>query len=190
MKNQMLKAIGGASLAILMAVFAQVWVSAQDNETELLRNGNGGNERSLIGSWDVQVSIRDCQSGEFLFGFPAMITYNQGGTMQESDLGAPVLTRLNGHGVWERQHGRQYSAAFRWLNFNPDRTFAGTSVVRSAISPYFAHQLVFLDHLPAVPNEIEKRIENFRRERDLLAAAFRQQAFGDVNAKFVELINL
>jgi len=135
MTKKSLNTIGAAALAILLfALCAQVRVSAQDNETELLRNGNGGNERSLIGSWDVQVSIRDCQSGEFLFGFPAMITYNRGGTMQESDLGAPVLTRLNGHGVWERQHGRQYSAAFRWLNFNPDRTFAGTNVVRSSIS--------------------------------------------------------
>lgn len=134
MKKQIMKAIGGASLAILLlGVFAQVWVSAQDTETELLRNGNGGNERSLVGSWDVQVTIRDCQTGAVLFGFPAMITYNQGGTMQESDLGAPVLTRLNGHGVWERQRARQYSAAFRWLNFNPDRTFAGTNVVRSSI---------------------------------------------------------
>lgn len=135
MKKQILKAIGVASLAILVfAVFTQVWVSAQDNKNIIIRNGNDANEQSLVGSWDVKVTIRDCQTGAALFGFPAMNTYNQGGTMQESDLGAPVLTRLNGHGVWKRQNGRQYSAAFRWLNFNPDRTFAGTNVVRFSIS--------------------------------------------------------
>jgi len=134
MKKQILKAIGGASLAILvLAVFAQVWVSAQDNDNELLRNGNGGNERSLVGSWDVQVTIRDCQTGTPFFSFPAMMTYNLGGTMQESDLGGPVLVRLPGHGVWESQNGRHYSAAFQFLNFNPDRTFAGRNVVRSTI---------------------------------------------------------
>ncbi len=134
MKKQILKAIGGVSLALLMTVFAQVWVSAQENNNELLRNENGGNERSLVGSWDVQVTIRDCQTGTVLFGFPATMTYDQGGTMQQTDLGGPGLVRLPGHGVWERQHGRQYAAAFRFLNFNPDRTFAGRNVVRSAIS--------------------------------------------------------
>lgn len=132
MRKQTLKAISRASLAILvMAFFAQVWVSAQDNDNELLRNGNG---RTLVGSWDVLVTARDCETGTPFFSFPAMITYNRGGTMQESDLGGPGLVRLLGHGVWERQHGREYSAAFRFLNFNPDRTFAGTNVIRSAIS--------------------------------------------------------
>ncbi len=132
MKKQMLKAIGGASLAILMlATVAQVWVSAQDNDNELRRNGN---ERSLVGAWNVQVSILDCQTGTVLFGFPAMNTYNQGGTMQQTDLGDPSLLRLPGHGVWEHQTGRQYSAAFQFLNFNLNRTFAGRNVVRSTIS--------------------------------------------------------
>lgn len=132
MKKQILKAIGGASLAILLLVaFAQVWVSAQVNDNDLLRNGN---KQSLVGSWDVQVTIRDCETGMVFFGFPAMITYNQDGTMQETDLGNPSLLRLPGHGVWERQNGRQYSAAYRFLNFNLDRTFAGRNVVRSTIS--------------------------------------------------------
>ncbi len=72
MKKQMLKAIGGASLAILMlAVFAQVLVSAQDNDNQLLRNGN---ERSLVGSWNLQVTLRDCQTGMEFVSFPAMNT--------------------------------------------------------------------------------------------------------------------
>ncbi|MGB7070020.1 MAG: hypothetical protein WBD22_11050 [Pyrinomonadaceae bacterium] len=126
MKKQILRTIGGAAIAILvLTIFAQIWVSAQEQN---------GKEPTLVGSWDVEVTIRDCGTGTPFFSFPAMITYNQGGTMQESDLGAPGITRLNGHGVWERQTGRQYSAAFRWLNFNPDRTFAGTNVARSAIS--------------------------------------------------------
>ncbi len=126
MKKQILKAIGGASLAILMlAIFTQVWVSAEEQN---------GNEQGLIGSWDVEVTIRDCQTGTPFFSFPAMMTYDQGGTMQETDLGGPSITRLPAHGVWERQNGRQYAAAFRFLNFNPDRTFAGTNVIRSAIS--------------------------------------------------------
>jgi hypothetical protein len=104
-------------------------VLAQDKSSESLQD-----EQSLAGSWDVQVTIRDCQSGTVLFGFPAMMTYEQDGTMQETDLGGPGLTRLPGQGVWKRQIKRQYSSAFRFLNFNLDRTFAGTNVIRSTIT--------------------------------------------------------
>ena len=128
MKRQILKVISGVSLTILMAVVAQVWVSAQEQ---------AGNEPSLKGSWDVRVTARDCETGTpipFIPVFPAIITYDQGGTMEETDLGGPGLVRLPGHGVWRRQSGRQYSAAFRFLNFSLDRTFVGTNVIRSAIT--------------------------------------------------------
>ena len=125
MKTRQFRNLLGSVLALLLlAALAQAVVSAQ----------GVGSERGLVGSWDVQVTIRDCQSGVALFGFPAMITYNQDGTMEESDLGAPVLVRLQGHGVWKHETARNYSAGFRFLNFNPDRTFAGTNVVRSVIS--------------------------------------------------------
>ena len=128
MKRRTLKAISGASLAILLfAVFAHVNVPAQE------RNGD---EQGLVGSWTVQVTVRDCQTGDpspFIPIFPAMITYNQGGTMQETDLGSPFLIRLPGHGVWGHTRGRQYSSAFQWLNFNFDRTPAGKNVVKETI---------------------------------------------------------
>lgn len=126
MKKQILKAIGGTALLMLaLTVVAHVCVPAQ---------AQNGNEQSLIGSWSEQVTIRDCQSGTALFGFPAMFTYNHGGTMQESDIGDPALIRLLGHGVWERQNGRHYSASFQFLNFNLDHTPAGKNVVRSTIT--------------------------------------------------------
>lgn len=131
MNKQILKVIGGASLAILMlATFALLSVSANES----LQDGNGGIGRTLVGSWDVQVTSRDCQTGAAFFSFPAMTTYHQGGTMQETDLGGPGLVRLPAHGVWERQNGRQFTASFRFLNFAPDRTFVGTSVIRSSIT--------------------------------------------------------
>lgn len=130
MRRQTFKAISGVSLIILMVVvFAHVLVFAQEP---------AGNEPSLVGSWDVRITARDCETGTpipFIPVFPAIATYDQGGTMQETDLGGPNLVRLPGHGVWTRQSGRrQYSAAFRFLNFNLDRTFVGTNVIRSAIS--------------------------------------------------------
>jgi hypothetical protein len=126
MKRRILKAIGIASLGIIGAgYFGQIWVSGQ------------GNEPALVGSWDAQVTARDCETGSpipFVPVFPALITYDLGGTMQETDLGAPGMVRLQGHGVWQRKPGGQYSAAFRYLKFAPDRTYLGVNVIRSSIS--------------------------------------------------------
>jgi hypothetical protein len=125
MKKQTLKALGGASLAILMlAGFTQVWVSAQ---------GKYVNEQGLVGSWNVTVSLRDCETGTVFVSFPAMNTYNQGGTMQQAAVPEPGATALPGHGVWSHQTGRGYSGAFQFFSLNPDGTF-GRVIVRSAIS--------------------------------------------------------
>lgn len=126
MKKQILKAIGVVSLAVvLVAVCAQVLVSAQVQDS---------NDQGLIGSWNAEITIRDCSTGTPFFSFPAMLTYHQGGTMAETDLGAPVVTRLPGQGIWRHERARQYNAAFQWLNFDPARTFLGRGVVRSSIS--------------------------------------------------------
>ena len=126
MRKQMLKTIGGAALAILvLAVFAQVRVPAQVKK---------GNEQGLVGSWNLVVSLRDCQTGTVFVSFPAMDTYNQGGTTQQTAIPEPGATALPGHGVWSHQTGRGYSGAFQFFRLNLDGTFAGRVIVRSAIS--------------------------------------------------------
>lgn len=100
-----------AAVAITMlALFAQFPVSAQRSGDEA-----SGNERTLEGSWSSTVTIRVCQTGTALFTFPAIQTYMHGGTMQDS---AADSKRTSGHGVWRRQSGRNYSAAFQFFNFD------------------------------------------------------------------------
>ena len=132
MKSTLSKTIGAAALAILMlAVFAQVWVSAQDNDNKSLRSGN---EQGLVGSWNLVVSLRDCETGTVLVSFPAMSTYNQGGTTHSTAIPEPGVTALPGHGIWSHQTGRHYSGAFQFFGLNPDGTLARRTIVRSAIS--------------------------------------------------------
>ena len=126
MNKQILKAIGVASLAMLvLAVLTQVGVSAQDQK---------GNEQGLVGSWDLQVTLRDCETGMALISFPAMNTYNLGGTTQQTAPPEPFSTFLPGHGVWSHQTANSYSAAFRFFKVNPDGSVATKTIVRSAIS--------------------------------------------------------
>ena len=126
MKKQIAKAIGVASLAMLvLAVLAQVGAFAQVQK---------GNEQGLVGSWDLQVTLRDCDTGTALVSFPAMNTYNQGGTTQQSAVPNPQFRDLPGHGAWHHQTGRDYLGAFQFFSLNLDGTFAGRVIVRSAIT--------------------------------------------------------
>ena len=127
MRKQTWKSARGVVVAmVMMAVYAGT----------LAAQGPAG-AGALIGSWDVLVTARDCETGAalpFIPVFPAVMTYDRGGTMQETDLGGPFVVRLPGQGVWAIDTARTYTAAFRYLNFAPDRTFIGTNVVRSSIT--------------------------------------------------------
>jgi hypothetical protein len=126
MKNRLLKTVFGTTLAILMlAVSAQIWVSAQDKSNE-----DNEDHQGIVGSWNVQVKIRDCQTGAVLGTFPAMITYNEGGTLLEAANNPDSFYRTPGQGVWKHQNGRTYSSAFHFFRFNADGTPAGTALIR------------------------------------------------------------
>jgi hypothetical protein len=139
MKNTFLKTIGGAALAILtLAIFAQVWVSAQGSingrqNQELIQDNERGGARALEGSWSVQVTIRNCQTGAAITSFPAMDTFIQGGTMQEYSAGSGIL-RGPGHGVWNYEFGRQFDYAFQFFRFNADGTLAGVTKARRQLA--------------------------------------------------------
>ena len=143
MKKTFLKIIGGAALAILMvAMFAQVWVSAQNGSNEKQNEEQNEEQtdgefvpprmRTLEGSWSVQVTIRNCEMGAAVATFPAMSTFMQGGTMQEFSAGSSFL-RGPGHGVWSHERGRRYSFAFQFFRFNADGTYAGLTRARRQV---------------------------------------------------------
>jgi hypothetical protein len=66
----------------------------------------------LVGTWVVQVTLRDCTSGAPLRpAFNSLVTFNSGGTIAESTAGhafAPTQ-RTNAHGTWTRLPGGLYA---------------------------------------------------------------------------------
>ena len=142
MKNTFLKTIGTALAILMLAIFAQVRVSAQDvvneekngEQTEgVLFDSRGENPRGLEGSWDSQATFINCQTGAALRPpFPAMNTFMQGGTMQEFGVGSGLF-RGPGHGVWNYEGGRNFSSSFQFFRFNPDGTPNGKVIVRRQI---------------------------------------------------------
>jgi hypothetical protein len=92
-----------------------------------------GKANSRGGSWDVRVTIRNCQTGAVISSFPTLNTFMQGGTMQETSAGVPPGLRSPGHGVWNYESGRRYTAAFQFYRFNTDGSYAGTLRTRTQI---------------------------------------------------------
>ena len=145
MKNTLTKTIGGMALAILMlAAFAQVRVSAQDdtktedqNTAQMTEDlsAHRGNDRSLTGVWQTVVTPRNCQTGlPVAPDFQGLLTFNKGGTVAEIASGGNPILRSPGHGIWGRGNGwRSYDLKFIFLRFNSSGVLIGKQKVTQTI---------------------------------------------------------
>lgn len=138
MGNKILKKIGAAALAIMMlAIFAQIQVSAQESlneeqnelneeqtENELLRR-----KRSLVGTWNAQVTARNCQTGAEIVSFPATATFNFGGTAIVSEAGIAPAVKTPAQGVWSHLDGNTYRFKTKAFNFNANGSFTGWLII-------------------------------------------------------------
>lgn len=125
MKTTWLKTIARTTLAILMlAMFAQISVSAQDiinEEYKQLEDASQqrANARKLIGTWDVHVTLRNCQNGTAIRTFASIGTFMSGGTFLDSTSGTPQALKTPGHGVWSHISGRTYRFKVKSFSFDP-----------------------------------------------------------------------
>jgi len=97
--------IAGAACALSLA--QATWAQPEDRDPEA---------RTLEGSWTVQVTQVDCQSGAALGSpFLSMLTFGRGGILLETTSNPMFFPALRspGHGVW---------------SYSPDRSFKAVSV--------------------------------------------------------------
>jgi hypothetical protein len=68
-------------------------------------------DRSVEGTWLVQVTLRNCDTDAPLGSFNSLVTYARGGTLSESpgSLAFAPGQRSPGHGTWSRESGHTYS---------------------------------------------------------------------------------
>jgi hypothetical protein len=125
MKIQNLRTMSLAVIAILsLTIFTQVRAASEK-----------GNENSLIGTWNLTVTMRVCESGTVIGTFLAMNTYNQGGTTNQTAVPNSPFRDLPGHGAWSHSTGRNFSGAFQFFSLDPNNgSYVGKVVVRSDIS--------------------------------------------------------
>jgi hypothetical protein len=76
----------------------------------LARSDNAGSHNGLQGAWRLQVTVRDCQTGEAQRTFPALFTFATGGTLTVTTAGQPPSLSTPGLGVWRHTVGHSYRA--------------------------------------------------------------------------------
>src|SRR5215211_8346606 len=99
-----------ATLCALIVVIALSGTAGQTRE-------RGGGR--IEGTWDVQVSIINCQTGGVIRTFPSVGIFMQGGTTIDSTSGLPQSLKTPGQGVWAHTTGDNYVFRFKSFSFDP-----------------------------------------------------------------------
>jgi len=95
-----------------------------------------GQERTIIGVWQMALTTVNCQTGDVVRTIPGLWTFHEGGTMSEfsSAPGLSPAMRGSGHGVWQREPGWQdYSATFIFYRYDASGVFTGSQRAKIAL---------------------------------------------------------
>ena len=83
------------------------------------QSANAGSSNGLEGTWRVQVTVRDCQTGAVLRTFPALFAFAKGGTVTNTTAGQFPALFTPGFGVWQHTTDHSYSAVSEAFIFSP-----------------------------------------------------------------------
>ena len=130
MKTAFTKMFSGTVLALMLTTgLASISVFGQvDSKSE--SRGEGRFE----GTWDLQITVRLCQTGAIIRTFPAIATFTAGGTtlVSESDT-SPALKKV-AQGVWSRVGDNSYRFKSKGFNFDANGNFTGWMTVSNEAS--------------------------------------------------------
>lgn len=133
MKRNFVKIIAGAALAFSIIALVTFGSVLAQNESDSLKNADessrsgGGN---FSGTWEVAVTIRNCQTWAAIRTFPSVTTFMHGGTLIDSTSAMPQSRKTPGHGVWSHAGGNTYSFSFKVFNFDAAGNYTGWQTVR------------------------------------------------------------
>ena len=99
---------GIVTMAVGLAIL-QTAIRAQDSR--------GGGR--LAGTWDAEVTIRNCATGDAITSFLSTANFNQGGTYSGITSGSSPTVRTSERGIWEHVNGNIYRFRFRAYLYNP-----------------------------------------------------------------------
>lgn len=117
------------STLLVVAVVTPALVSAGDDGRVRSQGG-----RRIVGTWDVHVSVRVCQTGAEVRTFESLEQFNAGGTMQDVSSGFAPGRQTPGIGVWKHLGANRYGFSFKSFGFDANGNFTGWTVVRHEVT--------------------------------------------------------
>lgn len=82
--------------------------------------------RGLEGTWRVEVTLRDCNTGAPLGSpFRSLITFARGGTVSETTSRFSPAVRGPGHGIWKQLQGSTFSSTLEAFLYSPAGIWIG-----------------------------------------------------------------
>ena len=101
-------------VALVLCVGISYTTQAGHNQEEWKTSRDG----KIAGTWRVQVTLRNCQTGAEIRSFPALLTFAVGGTLTGTSTVLPPSARSGDFGVWEHNGHNSYSAVSEAFLFN------------------------------------------------------------------------
>lgn len=85
-----------------------------------------GEAGTPIGVWEIQISFRNCQTGDIIRQRPGLLSIIPGGVMQEFGTGTAPLDRTDAQGVWNHTTTRYFNSVSKAFRFAADGSLAGS----------------------------------------------------------------
>ena len=101
---------------MMFRVFATIAIALAGSQTLLLAQGNHNPE----GTWDVSVTVLDCQSGALIRTVRSLQMFSRDGSFTET---ANTFLRGSSLGSWSHAEGNMYTATYWFFRYTPDGTF-------------------------------------------------------------------
>jgi hypothetical protein len=114
----------------MLAMTGAMPARAQESERQ---EKSESRARKIEGTWRVQVTLRNCQSGDALRTFPALLTFAQGETLTGTTTAFSPALRSPDHGIWGPTGRHTFSAVTEAFIFNPVGTWVTTQRITQAI---------------------------------------------------------
>ncbi len=121
MKKNLVRTIGIALFGMLLMSHMSIGQARSD----------GGGR--LDGTWDAQVNITNCATGDVIATFASIASFMTGGTSIGSTSGIPQSARTPEHGIWRHDGGRNYRFKFKSFSFNMN-VFSGWAIVEHQLT--------------------------------------------------------
>ena len=90
-------------------------------------------EHSLVGTWDVSVTVRNCSNGGIIRTVRSLQMFDKTGSMTET---ANTASRGISLGAWSHGHERDqiFPASYWFFRYKPDGTFASIAKILDTIT--------------------------------------------------------